>query len=145
MKPFIVGLYALFLFAMACGITVAYRNSEGLVENDYFEKGNAWFRTKDVEKRLGFEVAAPERLQAGSNTVRFTLTEHGKPLRNADARLFFGSVSTKEHDVSTRLIETSPGVYETTAHFPAKGKWLVRLDLGDKQIKTSRSWFYDVE
>jgi hypothetical protein len=145
MKPFIAALYALFIFAMASGIFVAYRNAEGLMESDYYQKGNGWFKAKTEERRLGLEVVKPESISTGSNEVQFTLSEHGKPLRKADVRLFIGNVSTKEHDFACRMQETAPGVYQTRAVVPTKGKWLLRMDLAAAQLNTSRSWFYEVK
>ncbi len=144
MKPFIASIFALFLFAMGCGIYVAYHNAEGLVETNYYERGNGWFRTKEQEERLGFSVRKPDSLSAGRNAVRFVLTEHGQPLQQATVKLFVGNVSTPVHDATATMRETSPGVYEADALIPSKGKWLLRMDLAATELKTSRSWFFDV-
>jgi hypothetical protein len=144
MKPFIAGIYALFLFAMASGVYIAYRYAEGLVDNDYYRKGNGWFQAKTAEKMLGLEVGCPASMSLGSNELKFRLTEHGKPLRMADVRLFVGNVSDRSHDFSCPMRETSPGVYQAMAVVPFRGKWLVRMDLAAAQLKTTRSWFFDI-
>jgi hypothetical protein len=144
MKPFIAGIFALFLFAMASGMYVAFRDAEGLVETNYFERGNGWFRAKSEERRLGLVIGNPKSLVSGSNELKFTLTEHGKPLSKAQVKLFFGSVSSRALDFSCPTRETEPGVYEARAVVPSRGKWLVRMDLISDPLKTSRSWFYDV-
>jgi hypothetical protein len=143
-KPFIIALYAIFLAAMISGLTVAFRNAESLVEPDYYRKQHDWFRQKGEERRLGLEVRPPAALSVGRNEVTFVLTEQGKPLRNATVRLFIGNVSKSDRDLNLAMRETSPGVYAAAASLPLKGKWLVRMELDSDHLKTSRSWFYDV-
>ncbi|NTU58065.1 MAG: FixH family protein [Chlorobiaceae bacterium] len=144
MKMFIGGLYCLFFFAMVSGIAIAFRQSEGLVETNYYEKGNGWFKAKATEQQLGLEITAPESLAAGVNEVSIRITSHGKPYDGADAKLFVGNVSSGDQDVSYVMRETAPGVYHARAVIPFKGKWLVRMDLAGNTLKTSRSWFYDI-
>lgn len=144
MKPFIIGLYAVFIFAMITGLTVAYRNAEGLVEPDYYLKQNDWFRQKGEERQLGLEVKRPESIRQGSNELTFVLTEQGTPLSHADVKLFVGNVSNKEHDLTIAMHETAPGSYRARVGVPLKGKWLVRMDISSGKLNTSRSWFYDV-
>ena len=144
MKPFIIALYALFLFAMISGLTVAFRNAEGLVEPDYYLKQNGWFSAKAEERRIGLEVRKPASLRQGENDVTFVLTKQGKPLSHADVKLFVGNVSDKKHDFTIAMRETKPGAYEARISVPSPGKWLVRLDLSADKLKTSRSWFYDI-
>lgn len=144
MKPFIASLYALFLFAMISGIVVAYRNAEGLVENDYYRKQDQWFKAKTGERALELEIRAPESLSPGTSELTFCITEHGKPLRHANVQLFVGGVQKSTPDFTSPMRETRPGIYAATASLPSKGKWLVRIDLATPQLNTSRSWFYDV-
>jgi hypothetical protein len=143
-KPFIITLCAVFLVAMITGLTMAFRNAEGLVEPDYYRKQNSWFQEKTAERQLGLEVKRPESIRLGDNEVTFVLTEHGKPLRNARVRVFIGNVASSDHDLTLAMRENAPGTYVATASIPAKGKWLVRLDLSAPKLDTSRSWFYDV-
>jgi hypothetical protein len=144
MKLFIGGLYILFLFAMITGVTIAFRQSEGLVETNYYEKGNGWFQAKAAEQQIGLEIKAPESLSPGDNNVSIRLSSHDEPLTGADVKLFVGNVSTSDYDFSSAMRERAPGVYVTRAFIPSKGKWLVRMDIAGNQIKTSRSWFYDI-
>lgn len=144
MKPFIIAIYALFLVAMITGLVAAFRNSEGLVETDYYRKQDSWFQEKTEERRLGLEVEKPASIREGENELTFVLTEHGKPLTHAGVHLFVGNVSTSEHDLATAMRETSPGTYQARVTVPSKGKWLLRLDISTGNLNTSRSWFYDV-
>jgi hypothetical protein len=143
-KPFIISIYALFLLAMIIGLTLAFRNAESLVEPDYYRKQNDWFHQKSEEKRLGLDVRPPASLSTGDNEVAFVLTEQGMPLRNARVKLFIGNVSKSDFDLTRPMHETSPGVYAAELSVPSKGKWLVRIELESGQLKTSRSWFYDI-
>jgi hypothetical protein len=143
-KPFIIALYAVFLVAMVTGLTVAFRNAEGLVEPDYYRKQNDWFREKTEERRIGLEIKKPASIRQGDNELTFVLTEHGNPLSHADVKLFVGNVSSKEHDLTCVMRETAPGTYTARVGVPSKGKWLVRMELSAGKLNTSRSWFYDV-
>ena len=145
MKLFLAGLYTLFLVAMASGIYFAYNNAEGVVETSYYEKGNGWFHAKAEEQRAELAVSRPGPLGLGSNDIRLAINTHGRPLEQADVHLFVGNVSTSRHDTMIPMRETAPGVYQTTALIPARGKWLVRMELASPQLKTSRSWFIDID
>ncbi|NTU52948.1 MAG: FixH family protein [Chlorobiaceae bacterium] len=144
MKPFIIGLYVLFIVAMISGVTIAYRNAEGLMEPDYYQKQKVWFREKSLERQIGFEVQPPESLTTGSNMVQFIITRRSTPFEKASVTLFVGRVSDKKQDFSCPMRETAPGVYVAQATLPSKGKCLVRIELTGDQLKTSRSWFYDI-
>ena len=144
MKIFIGGLYALFLTAMIIGVSIAFRQNEGLVETNYYEKGNGWFQAKTAETKLDLKVKSPEPLSVGNNQVSIRLSLHGDPLEKADVKLFVGNVSNSDRDFSSSMLETAPGIYQTQAFIPYAGKWLVRMDLASNQLKTGRSWFYDV-
>jgi hypothetical protein len=143
-KPFIIAIYALFLFAMITGLVVAYRNSEGLVEPDYYRKQSGWFQAKTEERRLGLGIEKPASIRKGENDLTFVLTEHGKPLTRAEVQLFIGNVSTSDLDITTAMRETAPGRYQARVAVPSKGKWLLRLDISSGKLNTSKSWFYDV-
>jgi hypothetical protein len=144
MKIFLAALYALFFFAMATGITIAYRNAEGLVDADYYDKGNGWFHARERDKLLGLETGRPGRLKSGSNEISIPITTHGRPLEHADVQLFVGNLSRKGYDTTLPMREIEPGIYRTSTVIPFNGIWLLRLDLVNDQFKTSRRWFVEV-
>jgi len=143
-KPFIIAIYALFLFAMISGLVAAFRNADGLVEPDYYLRQSSWFREKTEERRIGLEVRRPASIRTGENELTFVLTEHGNPLTKAAVKLFIGKVQSSGQDVTHAMRETAPGIYKATVDVPARGKWLVRIDLSSNNLTTSKSWFYDV-
>lgn len=145
MKIFLIALYGLFIFAMASGITIAYRQAEGLVEPDYYEKASAYFSTKADESSSSLAVVLPDSLHMGNNDVLITISTHDKPLRNAEVTLFTGNLSKKSYDRTVPMHETEPGNYRTTAVIPFAGVWLIRVDIGKDQLQTSRKWFMEVD
>lgn len=145
MKPFIIALYVVFVIAMASGLTIAYRTAEGLVEPDYYARQARWFSEKAIERHIGFRVQPPEALARGGNEVTFIVTQRGRPLEKAVVALFIGKVSDKEHDLTIAMREKAPGIYTAQATVPSTGKWLVRMELSNDQLKTTRSWFYDIQ
>lgn len=145
MKMFLVALYALFLFAMASGVMIAYRQAEGLVDTDYYEKASAYFTAKAEESSSDLGLTLADSLHKGNNDVQINLSSHGKPLEDAIVKLFLGNLSKKEYDRSLPMQETAPGIYRTAMKIPFDGVWLVRVDIEKKQLKTSRKWFIELE
>lgn len=145
MKIFLIALYGLFIFAMASGITIAYRQAEGLVEPDYYEKASAYFTTKAVESSRGLAVAMQDSLRKGSNEVLVRISTHDKPLRNAEVTLFAGNLSNSKYDRTVPMKETEPGSYTTTAAIPFGGVWLIRVDIRKNELQTSRKWFMEID
>lgn len=144
LKIFLSILLPLFLTAIGTGIYIAYSSEEGLVDENYFEKGRDYFRAKGQEQQLGLEILPPAPLERGINDIAVTITSHGKPVEHAAITLFVGNVSTKNHDRTTEMQERSPGNYHAEADIPFKGKWLVRVEFAQNNLSTNRKWFFDV-
>jgi nitrogen fixation protein FixH len=144
MKLFLYLIYPLFFLAMGCGIYVAYRDAEGLVDKNYYEKGNRYFTAKAVEEKLGIAISKPGTLKKGSNEIRISVTSHGKPLKNAALSLFVGNLSSTSYDSTLTMQEQAPGIYQATATIPFKGIWFVRIDLQQQQLAATRKWFFDI-
>jgi nitrogen fixation protein FixH len=145
MKLFLSVLYTVFLFAMGTGIYIAYRDAEGLVESNYYEAAKNYFRTKSSEQSLGLAVGLSDSLKRGENTVTATVTSHGKAFEKASVHLFIGNLSEKDYDSRIVMREKAPGIYQAKAYIPYRGTWLVRLDLENAQLKTSRKWFVELD
>jgi hypothetical protein len=146
MKLFFYIVYPIFFFAMACGIYVAYRNPEGLVDNNYYDNGKHYFEAKTNEKRLGIEVSRPETLKLGNNTIRINATSQGQPFEKGTLSLFIGNLSTTGYDSTITMRQLSPGIYQATTTIPFKGVWFTRIDLKQQQqLITSKKWFFNVK
>ena len=145
MKLFLYIIYPLFFFAMGCGIYVAYRDAEGLVDKNYYEKGNRYFTAKAVEEKLGIAISKPGTLKKGSNEIRINVSSHGKPLEHAALSLFVGNLSSTSYDSTLTMQEQAPGIYQATATIPFKGIWFVRIDLQQQQLAATRKWFFHVQ
>ncbi|NMW21906.1 MAG: FixH family protein [Chlorobiaceae bacterium] len=144
MKILFYIIYPLFFFAMGCGIYVASRDEEGLVDKNYYENGTSYFTEKAVEEKLGIAISKPTKLKTGNNNIEIIVTSHGKPLEHATLILFIGNLSSTGYDSTLTMQEKSPGIYRATATIPFKGVWFVRIDLQQQQLATSRKWFFDV-
>jgi nitrogen fixation protein FixH len=146
MKLFLYIMYPLFFFAMGCGIYVAFRDAEGLVDNNYYENSTRYFQAKANEERLDIEMSKPDSLKKGYNVIRIKATTHGKPLQDGMLSLFIGNLSTTGYDSSITMRKLSPGIYQATATIPFKGVWLVKVDLRQQQqLITSKKWFFNVQ
>ncbi len=146
MKLFFYIIYPLFFFAMGCGIYVAFRDAEGLVDNNYYENSTRYFQAKALEERLGIGVSTPDSLKRGYNIIRIKATTHGKPLQDGALTLFVGNLSTTRYDSSTAMRQLSPGLYQATATIPFKGVWFAKVDLRQQQqLITTKKWFFNVQ
>lgn len=144
-KVFLSILVPLFIVAMGTGIYMAYSREEGLVDENYFEKGRDYFQSKGQEQQLDLSIHPPEQLERGSNDIAITVTSHGKPFEHADLALFIGNISTKAYDRTVKMTERSPGNYHAEAPIPFKGKWLVRVEFAQNNLSTNKKWFFDVD
>ena len=146
MKLFFYIIYPLFFFAMGCGIYMAFRDAEGLVDNNYYENSTRYFQSKANEERLGIEVSKPDSLKKGYNIIRISVTTHGKPLQDGTLSLFIGNLSTTGYDSTITMRQLSPGIYQANATIPFKGVWLANVDLRQQQqLITTKKWFFNVK
>lgn len=144
MKPFLVTLYAVFLFAMVIGFYVAHRESEALVEDNYYEKATGYFTTRELEDSLGLKILLPDVFRKGENEVIVKLFEQDEPLRGAE--VFFSACGVKDdrYDTTLAMTETEPGVYRAGITLPYHGKCLMKVDVATSSINTGRKWFTDI-
>lgn len=130
---------------MACGLFVAYKHADGLVESNYYDNSTHYFQTKALEEKLGIALSQPDSLKLGSNTIQIMATSHGKPLETGDLSLFIGNLSNTRYDSTMTMRKLAPGIYQTTATIPFKGVWFARIDLKQQQqLVTSKKWFFNV-
>jgi nitrogen fixation protein FixH len=144
LKIFLSILVPLFLAAMGTGIYLAYSHEEGLVDDNYYEKGKNYFNAKSQEQHLSLAISSQQPLKLGGNDICISVTSHGKPFEHAALSLFIGNVSTKDYDRSMKMQERSPGNYHAEAAIPAGGKWLMRVEIEKNNLSTNRKWFFDV-
>jgi len=146
MKLFFYIIYPLFFFAMGCGIYVAFRDNEGLVDNNYYENSQGYFESKTTEERLGIEISQPRKLKPGRNIIQINATSQGKPLKEGSLSLFIGNLSTARYDSTIIMRQLSPGLYQATATIPFRGVWFTKVDLRQRQqLITSKKWFFNVK
>ena len=130
---------------MACGLFVAYKHADGLVESNYYDNSTHYFQTKALEEKLGIAISRPDTLKLGSNTFQIKATSHGKPIETGDLSLFMGNLSNTRYDSTMTMRQLAPGIYQTTATIPFKGVWFARIDLKQQQqLVTSKKWFFNV-
>ena len=145
MKLFFYTVYPIFFFAMGCGIYISYKSSDGLVDNNDYEKSKCYFQSKAIEEKLGIALSRPDTLKLGHNVVRISATSHGKALEEGNLSLFIGNISSTRYDSTMFMQKLSPGIYQVTTIIPFKGVWFARIDLKQQhQLITSKKWFFDV-
>jgi nitrogen fixation protein FixH len=145
MKIFLYIVYPVFFFAMGCGIYAANKYAEGLVDSNYYEKSRSFFDVKAAEEKQELAISKPGALKKGSNKIRLSVSSHGRPLERAALTLFVGNLSSTGYDSTLAMQELVPGIYQATADIPFNGVWLVRIDLKQQHLTSSRKWFFDVK
>ncbi len=146
MKIFFYIVYPIFFFAMACGIYIAYKSADGLVDNNYYENSRRYFQTKALEEKLGMAVSRPSTLKLGHNVIRINTTSHGKPYGEGTLSIFIGNLSSTRFDSTMSMQQIYPGIYQVTATIPFRGVWFARVDIRQQQqLITSKKWFFDVK
>ena len=110
MKLFFYIVYPIFFFAMGCGIYIAYKSADGLVDNNYYENSSRYFQAKATEEKLGIALSLPDTLKPGDNVIRVNATSHGKPLGNVALSLFIGNLSSTLYDSTMIMQKLSPGI-----------------------------------
>jgi nitrogen fixation protein FixH len=145
MKIFFYIIYPIFFFAMGCGIYVAFRDAEGLVDKNYYETSSHYFETKAAEEKQEIAIGKPEALRKGRNLIRIKVTSHNRPLDQAALSLFVGNLSSTGYDSTITMREEAPGIYQAPLQIPFEGVWLVRIDLQKQQFTSSKKWFFNVK
>jgi FixH len=146
MKITLFIIYACFFTAMACGLFVAYKYADGLVESNYYDNSTRYFQSKALEEKFDIAISRPDTLILGSNTFQIKATSHGKPLEEGNLSLFIGNLSNTRYDSTMTMRKLAPGIYQTTATIPFKGVWFARIDLKQQQqLVTSKKWFFNVQ
>lgn len=145
MKKLIFGLYALFFILMVITFYLAYKAGDGLVEERYYEKSKKYFETRKIEEDLGLTVDFDRDMNVGKNMFQVTISKKDGQLRGAKTILFVGNIASEKYDGTYRLEEHAPGIYGAEIEIPAKGKWMIRLDIVDNEIVTDRLWTVVIE
>ena len=146
MKLFFYIVYPIFFFAMGCGIYIAYKSADGLVDSNYYENSRGYFQSKALEEKLGIAVSRPDTLKLGHNVIRVKATSHGKPFEKGALSLFIGNLSNTRYDSTMFMQKLSPGIYQATATIPFKGMWFARVDLKQQHhLISSKKWFFEVK
>lgn len=133
-NPWVLGWISAIVLVLSVNvlfISTAFVTSPGLVEKDYYEKG------QDHEKNVIKKATAQERTGWMLNpvfpaeilinqTVTYSLNvidKVGLPLRDAKVTLKAYRPSDASADFQMEMSEVSPGIYQTTAAFSLKGAW----------------------
>lgn len=142
-------LAIIFFFAvvfMTNGILVylAVSGFDGLVEDNYYEKGLRYNEVIRQEKRLAWRItlSSPDDLKPGTaNKVKVVIFDKtGEPIGGAKVNLAVRRPATSRYDVEYELVP-SGCAYHGTVNVPLPGHWdiLVRAEKGaDRMEKTFR-------
>jgi len=139
-NPWVIGWISLIVVVLLVNITmisIAFITSPGLVEKDYYEKG------QDYEQNINKQKAARNAL-AWSYTTHFPaqpvihtsshysfdlLDKYGVVL--SDAKVVFSAYrpSDVNADFQVNMIETVSGRYEAKITYPLKGLWQYTISI----------------
>jgi hypothetical protein len=135
---FIFGLPGIVVVAGLSTWWIAAHNADDLVADDYYKKGLAINRELS-RQQLAQELGVEAQLRFDDHSVEVTLIDSSSP--PALLLLLSHNVDAKR-DLSLRLAQTSPGVYQSPLPQKLENRWHWRLEpLGT----TEQLWRLDGE
>jgi nitrogen fixation protein FixH len=136
-NPWVIGWLAILLLVVLINtafIVTAFVTNPGLVEEDYYEKGQDHERTVQTKianrERLGWQItlkASDTIIASKATTIHVDLRGRDDNLIAADAvTLSAYRPSDKSADFIQPMENLAPGRFVTTTKFPLKGVWEIR-------------------
>ncbi len=137
-NPWVLGWIALVtvvLLVNAVMITLAVVTNSGLVEADYYEKGQDLERNI-IKKRIArhalgwkFKLDLPQELILGQvHTLRFNVVDRvGLAVEDLHVEMQAYRPSDADADFRVTMQAFAPGQYQAQAIFPLKGRWELKL------------------
>ncbi|VAX13150.1 hypothetical protein MNBD_GAMMA24-2551 [hydrothermal vent metagenome] len=137
-NPWVLGWIALVtvvLLVNALMITLAVVSNSGLVEDDYYQKGQDlernFIKKRTARHALGwnFKLDVPQELVIGQvHTLRFNVVDR-LGLAVDDLKVEMQAYRPSDADADFRMVMQAfaPGQYQAQAIFPLKGNWELKL------------------
>jgi nitrogen fixation protein FixH len=146
-NPWVLGWIGLILAVLTVNLTmvlVAIATNPGLVNDDYYERGQNYEKTlvSRLAKDPGWTMRAdiPDDLQANqSTTILVTLVDKvGQPVTPDQITFFAYRPSDKSQDFSAPMAKEGPGRYSVRVTFPLFGAWdsLIAIRQGEDEFTT---------
>lgn len=111
-------------------IYTAVKTNDGLVDEDYYEKGILYNKTLEDEATLGWQVVlnSTDELRAESiNLLSVSvLDKDGLPLKDASVRVILMRPATDRYDKETSLV-LSGAAYSGKLQIPLRGLWDIKI------------------
>lgn len=132
-----LGVIGVFLLVNLVFIIFAFTSNPGLVDEDYYEKGQAYeqnmLKLRAAQQALRWEtkLSTPENLVATRPGVfRFSAVDaRGLPIMDADVRLLAYRPSDANADFSQPLHQVAPGQYQNKIQLPLPGVWDINVSV----------------
>lgn len=146
-SPWVIGWIGLVVVVLAVNLTMlvlAVATNPGLVNEDYYERGQDYERTM-VSRLLrdpGWTLSTdyPSDVRPGEPTTLrvFLVDKAGQPVTPDRVTFFAYRPSDKSMDFSSALVEEAKGRYAAQVAFPLFGAWdtLVAVEQGGEEYTT---------
>lgn len=139
-NPWVIGWVSLVVVVLIVNFTmisIAFITSPGLVDDDYYEKG------QDYEKNIN-KIKTQRNALAWTYTTDFPakaiqnkdahysfnlIDKYGVHITNADVNFNAYRPSDANADFKVEMIETVPGRYESQINYPLKGLWQFTVNI----------------
>ncbi|NOX09609.1 MAG: FixH family protein [Gammaproteobacteria bacterium] len=129
-----LGILLLVLIVNAAFIITAFMTNPGLVEKDYYEKGQDYEKTIRTrmanKKRLAWDIDIKypaQLIMDRATTIHVNiLDKEGHPLDAHNVVLSAYRPSDAQADFSHEMINISSGRFVVTVKFPLKGVWDIK-------------------
>jgi len=139
-NPWVWGWLVLLLVVLVVNagmITLAFVTGPGLVDKNYYERGQDFEKTRltriAARNALGWtaHLDMPEENRRGVNAIyRFTVVDRvGIPVDDLQPHIRTYRPSDADADFSVPMQRYAPGMYQAELNFPLKGYWEFMLDV----------------
>ncbi len=140
--PLAIVIFFAVVFAMnSYLIYTAYKNFDGLTDENYYEKGLFYDAHRSAARKIGWSFALDFKDEPRTNTeLPFVLTlrdKAGAPLSGASVVATLRRLTTDKDDDAYVLTETEAG-YVGVMRIPRAGRWEVFVEAekdGEKLVK----------
>ncbi|MBF0471845.1 MAG: FixH family protein [Gammaproteobacteria bacterium] len=131
----------LVLVINAAFIITAFVTSPGLVDEQFYEKGQTYeknrLKLEAVKQELGWqpELKLPQQIVANSSAIiRLSLVDReGQPVAASRVTLTAYRPSDASQDFTREMVPIVGGLYQATLKLPLKGAWDLRFAMSDQQ------------
>ncbi|MDX1958509.1 MAG: FixH family protein [Leptospiraceae bacterium] len=131
LKILLVIFFSLLFIGTYITLKIAYKDYEGVMEKNYYEKGLNFEKEIEVQKKLlalGYriEVENLESIKVGQKEIKLIVSKNNTTLTDVKSvKLLLEKPSTSKFNKDYTFKSTEKGVFTEKVEITSKGKWIL--------------------